>query len=145
MFVEKRQARMKLPGLLSNQPSSAQPSPPLTRDMVAIILNPHLVQAFLGGRVSHSDGAILVVGDVGPGSLPRGHPHLPCQADPVMWGTPVLPSTTPMLSPLHSCVVVLPPQSLGTGMEQWINLELGDRRLESEFQLCPTFFLHELG
>lgn len=57
----------------------------------------------------------------------------------------MLPSTTPLLSPPRSRVVVLPPQSLGTGMEQRINPELGDRRLESEFQLCPTFFLHDLG
>lgn len=47
------------------------------RDVVAVILDPHLVQALLGGGVPHRDGAILVVSDVGPGGLPRGHPHLP--------------------------------------------------------------------
>lgn len=37
---------------------------PQTWNMVSIVLDVHLVQASLCRRVLHSDGAVLVVGDV---------------------------------------------------------------------------------
>lgn len=49
------------------------------RDMVAIVLDSHLVQAFLCRCVSHCDGTVLVVSDVGTCCFTRGHPDLPCQ------------------------------------------------------------------
>lgn len=53
------------------------PCSQLTRDMVAIILDSHLVQAFLCRCVSHCDGTVLVVSDVGTCCFTRGHPDLP--------------------------------------------------------------------
>lgn len=71
------------------------PCPRLTRDMVAVILDPHLVQAFLCGRVSHCDGSILVVSDVGACCFSRRHPDFPWKADTLTCGTLVSPTTHP--------------------------------------------------
>lgn len=72
--------------------SPAQPGPRLTGDVVAVMPSSHLVQALLGGRVPHCDGAILVVSNVGPGGLPRGIRTSPARQTWVCVGPQFLPA-----------------------------------------------------
>lgn len=62
----------------------------VTWDVAAIVFDVHLMQTSFGRGVFHSNGAILVVGDVRTGGSTRGHPHFTCRITNVGWPPPPL-------------------------------------------------------